>query len=338
MGDGLKSMNSTHHMAAPRRQIAACGLKIAVTAMAATLWSMAAAAAPVTIIDVVDSHAFASGHPSNCCGFNAAGWGDAVQDATRPYNTDRIVFNRADATHASIQIFTQYNGYESIGGGKAVHYADLFIDTGTPWRPGGVTYGIALGFEGGPEGNGGFSTPGLYKITNPTLGTTNANSQVKTSQDVWNSRGGWIVGGEYALQGDYSHTYLAPTVLTGGIDQDWTVSVSDLDPNGQSYTPGANAPVATSGLYTLTVSLTAPSLSAMDLVLNNFDIFWGTGDCDNDGIWGSVSGGFTSAMNEFVGPPAMPEPPAILAILGGLALLRGRRLGKIWRAREDSNP
>ena len=302
--------------------------KIVPPAAMGALWSLTVAAAPVTINDVVDVHAFTSGNPSNCCGFSASGWGDAVQDSSHPYNTARIVYNRVDATHATIQLFTQYNGYESIGGGKAVHYADLFIDTGTPLAPGGVTYGIALGFQGGPEGNGGFSTPGLYKITNQTLTKNNTNSQVKTSQDIWDSRGGWIVGGEYALQSDHSNTYLAPTVLTGGIDQGWSVSVSELDPNGNAFVPGQSATVAISGLYTLTASLTAPSLSAMDWVLSDFDIFWGTGDCDNDGIWGSVDTGWTPT----------PEPPALLALLSGLMLLRGRRLGKIWRAREDSNP
>jgi hypothetical protein len=311
-------------------------LKIASIAAMGAFWSVAATASPVTITDTVDVHAFASGSPSNCCGFSASGWGDAVQDSTHPYNTDHIVFNRVDATHATIQLFTQYSGYESIGGGKAVHYADLFIDTGTPLAPGGVTYGIALGFQGGADGNGGFSTPGLYKITNQTLTTNSTNSQVKTSQDVWDSRSGWVIGGEFALQSDHAHTYLAPSVVTGGIDQGWSVSVNEVDPNGNSYTPGPSASVATSGLYALTVALTAPDVSSMNLVLNDFDIYWGTGDCDNDGIWGRVQAGLNISTTDLVGQ--VPEPSAILALLGGIALFRGRRFGKIWRAREDSNP
>jgi hypothetical protein len=104
-------------------------------------------------------------------------------------------------------------------------------------------------------------------------------------------------------------------VLTGGTNQNWTVSVSETDPLGNAYTPGPNAPVATSGFYALTVSLVAPSVSAMDLVLSDFDLLWGTGDCANDVIWGIVT---TDRTN-------VPEPPASLALLGGLALLRLRR-------------
>ena len=202
----------------------------------------------------------------------------------------------------------------SIGGGKAVHYADLFIDTGTPYAPGGVSYGIALGFQSGADGNGGFATPGLYKITDPTLTTNNGNSQVKTSQDIWNSRGGWIFGGEYAPSDDHDPVSLAPTVVTGGVDQNWTVAVSDTDPNGNAYVPGANAPVATSGLYTLTVLLTAPDQAAMDQIFSEFDLFWGTGDCSNDAIWGYV--GDTHDV---------PEPSGLLVFLAGLVGARRLR-------------
>ena len=288
--------------------------KILIAAAAGAFWPVAAFALPVTISDTVDVHAMASGAPSSCCGF-VNGWGDAVQDASHPYNTDHITFNRVDDTHATIQLFTQFNGYESIGGGKAVHYADLFIDTSTPTAKGGVTYGISLGFQGGADGNGGFSTPGLYKITNPALGTNNANSQVKTSQDIWDGRGGWIVGGEYASSSDHSNAFLAPTVLTGGINQGWGVTVSETDPLGNPYTSGPSAAIATSGLYTLTVSLIAPDDEAMDLVLYNFDLFWGTGDCSNDAVWGIITSGTT-----------VPAPPALLIFIGGIAFAARRRI------------
>jgi MYXO-CTERM domain-containing protein len=303
----------------PRRRAAG---QVAGALIAATVaWPLAAGAAPVTIADTTDVMSTLGGTPYGCCGF-VNGWGDAVQDANRPYNTDRVVFDRVDATHATIQIFTQFNGYESIGGGKAVHYADLFIDTGAPGTPGGLSYGIALGFQGGADGNGGLSTPGLYQITETTLSTTNGNSQVRTSQDVWNGRGGWIVGGAYAPQNDHAQAALAPTVLTGGIDQNWDVSVSVVDPDGEPYAPGPSAAVATSGLYALTVSLSAPDLSAMQLVLNDFDLFWGTGDCDNDAVWGII----TAGANERLNAAPTPEPPGALFLLGGLALIALRRI------------
>jgi hypothetical protein len=270
--------------------------KFLIAAAAGAFWPVASFAAPVTISDTIAVHAMTSGNGSSCCGF-VNGWGDAVQDSTHPYNTDHITFERTDDTHATIKLYTQFNGYESIGGGKAVHYADLFIDTSTPTALGGITYGISLGFQGGASGNGGFSTPGLYKLTNTALGTTNANSQVKTSQDIWDSRSGWIIGGEYAPATDHSIAYLAPTVVTGGINQGWGVTVSETDPLGNPYTTGPSAPVATSGLYTLTVSLTAPDDEAMDLILYNFDLFWGTGDCSNDAVWGIITSGNTVPQN-----------------------------------------
>lgn len=289
--------------------------KFVIAAAASVFWPMATFASSFTISDTVDVRATTGGAPSSCCGF-VNGWGDAVQDASHPYNTDHITFNRVDDTHATITLFTQFNGYESIGGGKAVHYADLFIDTGSPTAMGGITYGIALGFQGGADGNGGLSTPGLYKITNPVLGTTNANSQIKTSQDIWDGRGGWIVGGEFASANDHSNAYLAPTVLTGGVNQeDWSVTVTETDPLGNPYTTGPNAAVATSGLYTLTVSLVAPSDEAMDLVLYDFDLFWGTGDCSNDAVWGIIADGVQA-----------PAPSALLFFVGGVAFAARRRI------------
>jgi hypothetical protein len=288
-------------------------------AAASAFWPLAAVAAPVTITDTTDVRATTGGTPYNCCGF-VNGWGDAVQEPSHPYNTDHITFNRVDGTHATIQLFTQFNGYQSIGNGKAVRYADLFIDTSTPQAMGGLTYGISLGFQGGAGGNSGLSAPGLYQITNSVLGTNNSNDQVKTSQDVWNGRGGWVIGGEFAAQNDHAHDYLAPTVLTGGVDQNWTVTVSETDPFGNAFASGPTAPVSTSGLYTLTVSLVAPNVSAMDLVLSDFDLYWGTGDCSNDAVWGIITG--DNIRTNLIPTPA---PPAILLFVSGLLFAARRK-------------
>src|ERR1051325_4335394 len=128
--------------------------------------------ASVTLTDVVDVHAYSQGSPSSCCGF-VGGWGGAGPDAPNPSNPNRIVYDRTSATTATFRLFTQFNGFESIGGGQAVRYADLFIDTGTPLLPGGMTYGVSLGYQ---AGNGGHATAGLYSIT--------GSNQVKTSQDI----------------------------------------------------------------------------------------------------------------------------------------------------------
>lgn len=71
------------------------------------------------------------------------------------------------------------------------------------------------------------------------------------------------------------------------------------------------------GFFDLSIMLPGIDLSLFD----SFDMFWGTGDCGNDAIWGTVA---------FVPPPGTPvdAPPAAgLMLLGllGLVGLRTRR-------------
>jgi hypothetical protein len=82
------------------------------------------------------------------------------------------------------------------------------------------------------------------------------------------------------------------------------------------YTVSVNRTDDGNGFFDLSVVVQAMDLS----LFNDFDLFWGTGDCGNDTIWGAVN---TASPLE----SPVPAPPA-LSLLGiglfGLWILRRR--------------
>ena len=128
------------------------------------------------------------------------------------------------------------------------------------------------------NGRSGFAA-GLYNVT--------SNSNWNTSIDVWHSTG-YIYGGQY----DQS----APKNPYTQINTGTFVSVS-----GFLVTQGSNE-----------IDITLPGVnSAQDW--NNFNFFWGTGTCDNDGIAGHVQ---RTGID-------VPEPATMLLLGFGLVGLVG---------------
>lgn len=268
-------------------------VRFAALSACVSLFALGAQAAPIILNDVVDVAATNGVNPygsysSSTFADQLRGgkyWGDAVGTN---FDTSKIEVSSSGTT-ASFKFFTKFDGDEGL-----THYADIFIDTIDPDHPGSFDFGISLGMQ---TGNGGAATAGLYSLAP-------ANS-FKTSQDVWSGRTSYVYGGWYSFHSDPGAPfYKSPTVVTGNATRltDWSLLSSVTDLGG--------------GNYVLNVDITAPNAAAFNSIFTAFDVFWGTGDCSNDAIWGEVA------------LPSVPEP-ATFALFGlglfGLAVARRRR-------------
>ena len=261
---------------------------LAGAAMAAALAGPARAG--VTIItDTTDDIAYYGSSPTGWFGGSAQG--DVIGDG---FDTSQIVVTETNAGHGALtvdfQLYTQFSGTDCFGA-TCAYYGDLFLRTPSRgYSSAPFNYAVTLGSQ---EPNGGFATTGLYTV-----------SSYYTSQDVWSSRGGFIYGGEYVPDDDSASPELAPTVLTGGNLQ-----------AGADVTQSLNG----SDGYIENVSFTVTGADAIALG-NGFDLLWGTGDCANDTVFGSV-------------PAArVPEPRSLTLLAAGLLGLVVTRRG-VARAR-----
>jgi hypothetical protein len=225
--------------------------------------------------------------------FSGSSWGANVGAPT--YETTQLVVSTPAADTMDFRFTTGFNGddttYDTPGyGNVVVRYADIFINpvlAAAP--PASYGYAIVLGDEGA---NGGLSQPGLYEVTSD-----------KTSQAIWDTRTQFTYGGEYAPAnaGDtgpnLSEAEAAPTVVTGGTRlSDWTVT--------DNYANGV-----------LDVELSTTDTTQFNQLLSNYDLFWGTGDCDNAPIFAAVDS-------------PVPEPTSFALLgsaLAALGLVRLRR-------------
>lgn len=220
--------------------------------------------------------------------FGGSDQGDVIGTG---FDTSKIVVTESNAANGalqlSFQIYTQFNGKDCFGS-TCAYNADLFLRTpSTGYSAASFNYAIALGAQ---APNGGIATPGLYTV-----------SRALTSQDIWSSRGGFIYGGEYVSHDNSAGPEAAPTVLSAGQFLDGaTVVQSQMN-----------------GDYIDKILLTLTGAEEVAL-RNGFDVFWGTGDCGNDAIFGSV--------------PAnpVPEPAAPTVFAAGLAGLLAAK--EKWRA------
>lgn len=260
----------------------------AVTALSAT----SAMAAPIVFQDQMDSAAtyhggdYGSYSSANFANRAAGGkhWGDELYDPGHRFDTTSITVNRDNAANTiTFTLRTMFNGND-----QGAKYADLFLDVATPDAPDSFGYAIALGSQS--------QAAGLY-----TIGSSS------TANDIWGRQGSYVYGG-FAQFKTTSPDYNAGMALAAPVRLDSGSAVG-----GTTVT--VNRSDAGGGFFDVNVVLQGVNLSLFD----SFDVFWGTGDCDNDAIWGTV---LTAGLAE----AGVPAPPALaLTLLGLMAVVSLRR-------------
>lgn len=252
-------------------------------AFCALTFASNASAAPIVIQDQVDSavtyqgHDYAAYGSANFANRLAGGkhWGDEIAGPDHRFDTTQVTVDRN--TSANVITFTMRTMFN--GNDLGAKYADVFIDTGSSDTLDSFGYAIALGSQ--------TMGAGLY--------TANG---VATANDIWGGQGSYIYGGFAQLKTDAPGfdaglAIAAPVRLTSGSAVAGTsVSVTRTDVGG--------------GFYDLSVAVQGLNLS----MFNDFDLFWGTGDCGNDAVWASLTGALSSPV----------DAPPVLGLFG-LALL-----------------
>lgn len=254
-------------------------LFVASAAVAVILaWASPGRADVMTFTNTTEVQAYNGNHPYDF--FGGQSWGNSV-GAENGFDTTGIVIDR-QSNSITFEIATAFDGldtdYAHAPYNVTIAYADIFlnpIDSAAP--PAQYQYAISLGDQ---TANGGLAA-GFYQVTSD-----------KTSQQIWSSRSQFIYGGRYAPGGNAALAQAAPTVLTGGVLlSDWTVTVLPYDDG------------------VLDVSLSTSDAATFDALFDNFDLFWGTGDCANAPLFVSVDAA------------PVPEPPALATMLAGLLAL-----------------
>jgi hypothetical protein len=263
------------------------GLVSRLLAFALVLTPALAWAAPVVIADQMDSSAtymrggYGGYSSSNFINRVAAGrhWGDELFSPGHRFDTSQISVERG-ANAVVFTLRTMFNGND-----LGARYADLFIDTGTPGTLDSFDFGISLGGQSLPIG--------VYSVDGRA-----------TSNDVWGTRAGYVYGG-------YSQFKSASPEFNAGMAAENPVRITSgahLDMFNVAIST-----VAAGGGYTdLTVTVTGESTALFAAM----DLFWATGDCGNDVIWGTA---LTLADAE------VPTPASFALFAAGLFLLCVRR-------------
>jgi hypothetical protein len=235
------------------------------------------------------------------------------------------------ATTSSITIsFTTglYNGVDTTylaGYGITIDAGDIFINSNATTNPTGTyNYAIALGFDGADAGH---TSPGLYQVSSSSQYYT--SSQIWSTSDTWNktpgykaaNRADFYYGGEYAPAVDFTNGTCKVTQTTCSAAEPSPTVLKATDTTTVSGIDSVivnDGETGSSDLGTISVTITGTT-SVLEGIFDDFDIFWGTGDCSNAPIWGDVQN------VSFVPEPSTLAILASALVLLGLADRRRRR-------------
>lgn len=234
-----------------------------------------ASAAPIVIHDQVDSSAtyrgndYGSYSSANFANRVLGGkhWGDELANPAHRFDTTSITVDRD--TSAGVITFTMRTMFN--GNDQGAKYADIFIDTGTSDTLDSFGYAIALGAQ--TMGAGFYTTGGIA-----------------TANDVWGGQGSYIYGGYAQLKTD-----------AAGFDPAMAVATPVRLTSGSAVAGSSVSVTRTAiggGFFDLSVALQGVDLG----MFNDFDLFWGTGDCGNDAVWASLAGSLATPVD---GPPIL---------------------------------
>jgi len=257
---------------------------------AAALIALAAAgpvyASPLTVLDTTLNFAYSGTNPVAYNGPGYSGSAPSIGDHVgADFDTEKVVITEGPNS-LELKYYTNFAGND-----LGAHYADIFLapTSNLTGAPAAWTYGLALGTTA--QNFQGAVTPGLYALTGGA-------SDYMTSQQIWGPRSGYVYAGGYIAPDGTQN--LSPTRVTGGsLMANWSMVTTTSSNSGEANYPDI-----------VDVVLTAPSVAAFDSVFNqdDFDVFWGTGDCSNDAVFAAVDA-----------PTTVPEPMS-LSLLGAGAV------------------
>jgi hypothetical protein len=281
------------------RHIVAAAVVAALGCFASPAWATCTGTATLvcsdsTSVEAYKGTTFQSGYTGN--GF-VGGVGNALQSSGHSFDTDKLV---ATLTQGRTSTFLELKFYTSFDGNDlGARYADIFLGSGKTDTFG---YAVSLGDQGASGANNGGVAAGFYKV-----------SSEKTSQDIWQSKGG-TYGGRY-LGLDGTTWYKSATVLTGGTQTTQTQLFTETATETTTSADGSFG-------YLVDMKLSAKTTDFIALFGSGLSIFWGTADCSNDPI---------EAFIPYAPTPHIPEPMTLSlfgAGLAGAAAIRRRRKPK----------
>ena len=263
----------------------------------ASVAAMSAGAAQADVITIDDNvsvrcYQGTSTYNGSPCGSSGSRWIDQIGNSN-VWQTTKIIATRT-GTHVTFDIYTNKdNNTEDAISGHVIQYADFFLDL----QPDNAITGPFQDWDIGLD----LQTGNIYQLSN--------SDDWKTSVDLMKNTG-LIYGGRIrnTACGGTDASDNDPDSCDTGNNEAGFLAATAVDINDATLlgsTTITHASVNQFGAtHRISFTLTAANTQNNFNANNAFDVFWGTGECGNDSIWGAVPGA-----------PQTPEPAA-LALFG----------------------